>query len=73
MKTKFLGKNINAAAIDVYKNENSNDKELKKLSNYSKKYSNLILTPHIAGGTLDSIQTLQKLALTNINSYLKSF
>lgn len=70
---KFLGKNINAAAIDVYKNENSNDKELKKLSNYSKKYSNLILTPHIAGGTLDSIQTLQKLALTNINSYLKSF
>lgn len=68
---KFLNKNIKGAAIDVYKNENTNDNEIKKLVNYSKKNNNLILTPHIAGSTLDSIITLQKHCLDKIESYFK--
>lgn len=66
-----LNKNINGAAIDVYKNEDSNDKEIIKLINYSKKNNNLILTPHIAGSTLDSILTLQKHCLNRIKSEIK--
>ena len=65
---KFLKKNIKGAAIDVYKNENENDKEIKKLIYYSKNNDNLILTPHIAGSTLDSIITLQKHRLDRIVS-----
>ena len=68
---KFLNKNIKGAAIDVYKNENTNDKEVKKLVNYSRNNDNLILTPHIAGSTLDSIITLQKHCLDKIESYFK--
>ena len=67
----YLKKNINGAAIDVYKNENSNDKEIIKLINYSKKNNNLILTPHIAGSTVDSILTLQKHCLNRIKSEIK--
>lgn len=65
---KFLKKNVKGAAIDVYKNENENDKEIKKLIYYSKNNDNLILTPHIAGSTLDSIITLQKHCLDRIES-----
>lgn len=65
---KFLKKNIKGAALDVYKNESANDKEIKKLVNYSKNNDNLILTPHIAGSTLDSIITLQKHCLDKIGS-----
>ncbi len=68
---KFLNKNIKGAAIDVYKNENTNDKEVKKLVNYSRNNDNLILTPHIAGSTLDSVITLQKHCLDKIESYFK--
>ncbi len=68
---KYLKFNIRGAAIDVYKNENSNDKEVIKLINYSRKNNNLILTPHIAGGTLDSIVTLQKHCIERITSSLK--
>ena len=55
----------------MYKNENSNDKEIIKLINYSKKNNNLILTPHIAGSTVDSILTLQKHCLNRIKSEIK--
>jgi D-3-phosphoglycerate dehydrogenase len=67
----YLKKNIKGAAIDVYKNENSNDKEIKKLINYSRINNNLLLTPHIAGSTLDSILTLQKHCLNRIESVIK--
>lgn len=67
----YLKKNIKGAAIDVYKNENSNDKEIKKLINYSRINNNLLLTPHIAGSTLDSILTLQKHCLSRIESLIK--
>jgi len=67
----YLKKNIKGAAIDVYKNENSNDKEIIKLINYSRTNNNLILTPHIAGSTLDSILTLQKHCLNRIESVIK--
>ncbi len=65
---KHLKKNINSAAIDVYKNENENDKEVVNLIKFSKKNNNIILTPHIAGSTLDSIITLQKHCLDRIVS-----
>ncbi len=68
---KHLKKNIKGAAIDVYKKEISNDKEIIKLVNYSKKNDNLILTPHVAGSTLDSILTLQKHCLNRIESEIK--
>ena len=67
----YLKKNIKGAAIDVYKNENSNDKEIIKLIKYSRINNNLLLTPHIAGSTLDSILTLQKHCLNRINSVIK--
>ena len=67
----YLKKNIKGAAIDVYKNENSNNKEIKKLINYSRINNNLLLTPHIAGSTLDSILTLQKHCLSRIESVIK--
>lgn len=57
---KFLGKNIKGAAIDVFRFEDSKSPEIKKLSNFAKKYQNLILTPHIAGSTEDSIIQLQE-------------
>ena len=63
---KYLGKNIRGAAIDVYKKEKSSDKEIVKLTNYAKKNNNLILTPHIAGSTEDSIIKLQKHCLNKI-------
>ena len=62
---------MKGAAIDVYKNENSNNKEIKKLINYSRINNNLLLTPHIAGSTLDSILTLQKHCLSRIESVIK--
>ena len=65
---KHLKKNINSAAIDVYKNENGNDKEVINLTELSKQNDKLILTPHIAGSTLDSITTLQKHCLDRIIS-----
>ena len=65
---KHLKKNINSAAIDVYKNENRNDKEVINLIKLSKQNNKLILTPHIAGSTLDSITTLQKHCLDRIVS-----
>ena len=68
---KYLKKNIKGAAIDVYKKEVSNDKEIIKLVNYSKKNDNLILTPHVAGSTLDSILTLQKHCLNRIESVIE--
>ena len=68
---KYLKKNIKGAAIDVYKNEISNDRETIKLINYSKKNDNLILTPHVAGSTLDSILTLQQHCLNRIESVIK--
>ena len=63
---KYLGKNIKGAAIDVYKKEKSSDKEIVKLTNYAKNNNNLILTPHIAGSTEDSIIKLQKHCLNKI-------
>ncbi len=68
---KYLNRNISGAAVDVYKNEDANDKELNNLINFSKKNDNLILTPHVAGGTLDSILELQKHCLGKIISAMK--
>ncbi|MDC1093249.1 NAD(P)-dependent oxidoreductase, partial [Pelagibacteraceae bacterium] len=66
---KYLGKNIKAAALDVYDVEDSNDPEVIKLCSYAKKNDNLLLTPHVAGSTSDSIIKLQKHCLDIIKNY----
>ena len=68
---KYLGKNIKGAAIDVYKIERSSHRELKMLHNYANKNNNLILTPHVAGGTLDSLMKLQEHSLDIIKDHFK--
>lgn len=69
---KYLGKNISGAGIDVYKKETPNDNEIIKLTNHARSNNNLILTPHIAGGTEDSIIKLQKHCIKKIeNCFLK--
>tara|TARA_Y100000816_G_scaffold292630_1_gene289322 strand:- start:3366 stop:4271 length:906 start_codon:yes stop_codon:yes gene_type:complete len=68
---KHLQLNIRGAAIDVFKKESPSDHEVIKLINYAKKNTNLIVTPHVAGGTLDSIIDLQKHCLERIISSLK--
>jgi phosphoglycerate dehydrogenase-like enzyme len=66
---KYLGKNIKAAALDVYDVEDSNDPGIIKLCSYAKKNDNLLLTPHVAGSTSDSIIKLQKHCLDIIKNY----
>ena len=66
---KYLGKNIKGAAIDVYRKEISNSPEISKLTKHAKLYNNLILTPHIAGSTQDSIIKLQGFCLKKIERY----
>ena len=68
----YLGKNIKSAAIDVYRNEISSYKEILKLTKYAKSNNNLILTPHIAGSTADSIIKLQEYCMERIRRYLKN-
>ena len=68
---KFLGKNISGAALDVFEVEKSNDPGLIKLCKFAKKNRNLILTPHIAGSTADSIIQLQNRALELIERSFK--
>ena len=68
---KYLGKNIKGAAVDVYKIERASHKEFKMLHNYANKNNNLILTPHVAGGTLDSLVKLQEHSLDIIKDYFR--
>ena len=68
---KYLGKNIKGAALDVYKIKDPKNREIKRLCNYAKNNQNLILTPHIAGGTEDSIIKLQNHCLDIIKNYFK--
>ena len=64
-----MGKNIKAAALDVYKIEKFNDPEVIKLCAHASKNDNLLLPPHIAGSTSDSIIKLQKHCLDIIKNY----
>ena len=67
---KYLGKNIRGAGLDVFKKESAKDTEVIKLTNLAKSKNNLIMTPHIAGSTEDSIITLQKVCLNKIENHL---
>lgn len=68
---KYLGKNIKGAAVDVYKIEQASHVEFQMLHNYANKNNNLILTPHVAGGTLDSLVKLQEHSLDIIKDYFR--
>ena len=68
---KYLGKNIKGAAVDVYKMERASHREFQMLHTYANKNNNLILTPHVAGGTLDSLVKLQEHSLDIIKDYFR--
>jgi D-3-phosphoglycerate dehydrogenase len=63
-------KKIVSAAVDVIKNE---DKDISKnvLVKYAKKNDNLIITPHIAGLTLDSEYKAAKQSLLLLKKYYR--
>ncbi|HEX6566950.1 MAG TPA: 2-hydroxyacid dehydrogenase [Chthoniobacterales bacterium] len=54
---------LGGAGLDVYELEPAVPDSLKALPN-------VVLTPHIGGGTIDAHEAMQKLVLTNIMAYL---
>ena len=57
-------KNLGGAALDVLSNENKiTSGSNHKLINYAKKNSNLIITPHIGGATLESFKITRSLLI----------
>ncbi len=60
---------VKAAGIDVLCGENQLDNKTNKLIQYSKNNSNLIITPHIAGLTIDSERKAQASALDSCIKY----
>jgi hydroxypyruvate reductase len=54
---------LGGAGLDVYEREPSVPDSLKALTN-------VVLTPHIGGGTIDAHEAMQKLVVANIMAYL---
>ena len=68
---KFLKlKKLKCAILDVIKNEQNLNFQKNILIEYSKKNSNLIITPHIAGLTFESEEKAFMISLENIINYL---
>ena len=70
---KALTKKIIAgAALDVLSEENNFGFKVEenKIANYSRNADNLILTPHIAGSTLDSMHKTSDFILSEINYFI---
>jgi len=64
-------KKISYCSLDVISGENSEDfLQNNKLVKYSKKYKNLIITPHMAGLTIDSETKAQKAAFEMLKEAL---
>jgi len=64
--------NIQAAAVDVVKDEHKIKKSNKnKLIEYAKKNNNLIITPHMAGVSYDSETKAGLFAIDKINNFFK--
>ena len=62
-------KKISAAGLDVIKNELSPSIEKSPIIKYAKKNENLVITPHIAGLTIDSEIKAAKFSLKEIIRY----
>ena len=64
-------KKIRGAALDVLTNEQNINKKVNKLINYSKKNSNLIITPHLGGATVESWKMTEEYVANNLVKYVK--
>tara|TARA_B100000795_G_scaffold150551_1_gene112726 strand:+ start:2293 stop:4017 length:1725 start_codon:yes stop_codon:yes gene_type:complete len=62
-------KKITAAGLDVIKNEQSSDIGKSKLIQYAMNNTNLIITPHIAGLTIDSETKAASYSLDQLNKF----
>ena len=68
----FLKKRkIKAVALDVLSNEQNLNLKKNKLILYAKKNDNLIITPHIAGATLDSFNKTQEYIVKKLLKHYK--
>lgn len=62
---------IESAAIDVLSEEHMLSKKKNKLIEYSKRHSNLLITPHMAGVSYDSETKAAKFAIKEMNNFFK--
>lgn len=66
-------KKIKGAALDVLANEQDGKKRNNKLIDYSKKNSNLIITPHLGGATIESWKMTEEYVANNFVKYVKKY
>ena len=70
---RFLkSKKIKYAATDVVRDEQNLSKKNNKLIEYSKKNNNLLVTPHIAGLTIDSERKAAEITIDNLVKYFNA-
>ena len=62
---------IKSAGLDVIRNEISSELKSSKVINYAKDNDNLIITPHIAGLTVDSERKAAEFSLDILRKSLK--
>ena len=65
-------KKIKYAATDVVRDEQNLSKKNNKLIEYSKKNNNLLVTPHIAGLTIDSERKAAEITIDNLVKYFNA-
>ena len=65
MKTK----KVKYAATDVVRDEQNLSIKKNKLIEYSKKHNNLLITPHIAGLTIDSERKAAEISINNLINF----
>ena len=71
MLSHLKSKKIRGAALDVLTNEQNRNKKINQLINYSKKNSNLIITPHLGGATVESWKMTEEYVANNLVKYVK--
>ena len=71
MLSHLKSKKIRGAALDVLANEQNRNKKINQLINYSKKNSNLIITPHLGGATVESWKMTEEYVANNLVKYVK--
>ena len=64
--------NLSGVALDVIENEFSfNDHKRRKLIEYAKKNSNIIITPHLGGATFESMKKTEIFMANKMKNYFK--
>ena len=70
--TKLIDNKISGAALDVLPDERHHNKYNDKLILYSSKNTNLIITPHIAGATIESMIATEIFMARKLLKFMKS-